>query len=233
MSPYLNLSLATTSFVGTHFLLSHPLRKHLARRMGEKGFLALYSAVAFATFGWMIFARLRTDSAPTLWLAEPWAWEAAAWVMLFAAVLLIGSLRGNPAMVDPDGRIRAPAAPTGVLAITRHPMMWAFILWAIVHIILWGSAANIILSSGILILAFGGSLAQDAKKRRLLGPDWVEWQRKTAFVPFMGQLMGRVSWKAAWPGWFALLGGLAFWMAATWAHVAAGGPPAGIWRWIG
>ena len=42
---------AAIAFVGTHFLLSHPLRAPLVARVGEKGFLGLYSLVAFATLG--------------------------------------------------------------------------------------------------------------------------------------------------------------------------------------
>src|SRR3546814_777828 len=129
--------------------------------------------------------------------------------------------------------MKAPDRPIGVLAITRHPMMWAFMIWAAVHVILWGSAANLILSSGILVLALVGSLGQDVKKRRLLGPDWIEWQRKTAYVPFAGQFSGRIPWGDARPGAFAIIGGTLFWLAATWAHTPAGGPAAGVWRWIG
>lgn len=37
------LLIAATAFVGTHFLMSHPLRAPLVSRLGEKGFLGLYS----------------------------------------------------------------------------------------------------------------------------------------------------------------------------------------------
>src|SRR3546814_17952421 len=96
-----------------------------------------------------------------------------------------------------------PDRPHGVYAITRHPMMWAFIIWALVHMALWGSTANLILSGGILALALFGSLGQDSKKKRLMGPDWVWWQRQTAYVPFVGPLAGRLRWRDALPGWAA------------------------------
>ena len=44
-----NVVVAAITFVGTHFLMSHPLRAPLVRAVGEKGFLGLYSLVAFAT----------------------------------------------------------------------------------------------------------------------------------------------------------------------------------------
>lgn len=233
MTPVSHLALATTAFVGTHLLLSHPFRKSLVRRVGEKGFLGLYSLAALATFGWMIGARLGISSDPVWWVAPPWFWDVATLLMLFASVLLAGSLRGNPAAVNPKGRIDLPDRPHGVYAITRHPMMWAFIIWALVHMALWGSTANLILSGGILALALFGSLGQDSKKKRLMGPDWVWWQRQTAYVPFAGQLAGRLRWRDALPGWAAFSAGLVIWLAATWAHLPAGGPAAGIWRWIG
>lgn len=37
------------SFVGTHFAMSHPLRRPLVARLGEAGFTGLYSLVSFIT----------------------------------------------------------------------------------------------------------------------------------------------------------------------------------------
>lgn len=56
MSPTINLAFATLGFVGTHLLMSHPLRAGLVARLGERGFAGAYSIVAFATLGWMILA---------------------------------------------------------------------------------------------------------------------------------------------------------------------------------
>src|SRR3546814_6854312 len=73
----------------------------------------------------MIGARLGISSDPVWWVAPPWFWDVVTLLMLFASVLLAGSLRGNPAAVNPKGRIDLPDRPHGVYAITRHPMMWA------------------------------------------------------------------------------------------------------------
>ena len=233
MSDLSELALATACFVAGHFIMSHPARRRLVHALGEKGFLGFYSLVVLAAFAWMIWAAIRAPAEPLFWVASPGAWDMATLIMLFACVLLVGSLRGNPAAVNPTGRVHIPDQARGVYAISRHPMMWAFMLWAAVHIMLWGSAANLIISSGILVLALFGSLAQDAKKRMLLGPDWIEWRDKTAYIPFAAQLRGRLGWRSVWPGGFALIGGTLLWLAATWAHAPAGGPAVGIWRWFG
>ena len=49
MQPISLLIATGVLFVGTHFALSHPLRDGLARGLGERGFLIVYSVVAIAT----------------------------------------------------------------------------------------------------------------------------------------------------------------------------------------
>src|SRR3546814_15217869 len=94
------------------------------------------------------------------------------------------------------------------------------------------SSDLLILSGGILALALFGSLGQDSKKKRLMGPDWVWWQRQTAYVPFVGQLAGRLRWRHALPGWAAFATGMVLWLPATWPLLPAGGPAALQQRWI-
>jgi uncharacterized membrane protein len=124
---------------------------------------------------------------------------------------------GNPALPG------APAAssPRGVLAITRHPMMWSFALWAVVHAAVIATPKALLLDAAILILALGGSVGQDRKKAKLMGERWHEWTAQTAFVPFTRGLAN--------PGLVALIGGTLFFLLATWLHPL----PIALWRWIG
>ena len=218
MSPIVSLALATCAFVGTHLVLSHPLREPLAGRVGERGFLGLYSLVALATLIWMIIAwRAAADPSPA-WVAPLWWWPVASAIMLVASILLAGSLVRNPAFPHPGADRPAFPPPRGIFAITRHPMNWSFILWALVHISISGSARNLIVAGGILVLAVAGSLGQDRKKARLLGEAWREWQARSSFVPFAALVRGRVRWRDAAPGWIAVAGGLALWAAVTSFH---------------
>ncbi len=212
------LALATLAFVGSHLALSHPFRIPLVGTVGERGFLLVYSIIAFVTLGAMILAYRSVDPGLPLWSAPDWWWPVAAAIMLAALILLVASLFGNPAFPRGDARQRPIGPAVGIFAITRHPMNWAFALWALVHLSLWGSPRNLIVASGILILAIGGSIGQDRKKRRLLGPPWLDWEARTSFIPFGALLTGRAKWSAASPGWIALLGGLALWLAITWLH---------------
>ena len=225
MDPLAELAAASLAFVGTHFALSHPLRAPLVARIGEKGFLLLYSLVAFATLGWMILAFRAAPSADLPGSGDI-GWIVATALTLPALVLFLGSLRGNPAFpgvkVHPEG---AGHAPRGVFVVTRHPMMWGFALWALSHILLWWSLRTLIVAATILFLALVGAHLQDRKKAALLGTRWSDWAARTSYWPRWSKLSGA--------GTVLWLVSLALWLLATWAHIPAAGIPAGVWRWLG
>ncbi|MEG3180973.1 NnrU family protein [Sphingomonas sp. LT1P40] len=224
---------ACVAFVGTHFLLSHPFRKPLADRIGERLFLGVYSLVAFATLGWMVWAYRAVPDAAQLWIVGDGLRALATAITLIASILLIGSLRGNPAMPDPTGAPKTVPAPRGVFAITRHPMMWGFALWAVAHVAVFPQPAQIVLAATIGLLALGGAALQDAKKRKLQPDFWPRWQRVTSYWPLAAVARGDAQGAAAWPGTFATVGGTILWLAASWAHIPLTGWDAGVWRWLG
>ena len=228
MTAMVSLILATIAFVATHFLLSHPLRAGLVAKMGPGGFLGLYSIVAFVTFGWMIWAAWLVPPMAPYWFAPLWffAWVAPL-LMLLSAILLAGSLIKNPAFPDPGGNAPGMRPAVGVFAITRHPMNWAFMIWALTHLLLSGRPLNIVIATGFFVLSFVGSVLQDRKKQALLGDGWRGWEARTSFVPFGAILDGRIPIRAVWPGWIALIGGVAIWLAASWLHAM----PVGPWYW--
>jgi uncharacterized membrane protein len=218
------LALATVAFVGTHLALSHIFRTRLVQNMGEAGFSGLYSIVAVLTLGGMILAWRSIEASVPLWIAPDWWWPAASALMLLASILLVGAFVRNPAFPHPGAAKQAVRPATGVFAVTRHPMNWSIALWAFVHLSLWWSPRNLIVATGMLILAIAGSIGQDRKKRGVIGRAWRDWEARTSFVPFAALLAGRAKWRAALPGRVALLGGLALWLAVTWFHVPTVSP---------
>lgn len=219
------LALASVAFVGIHFLLSHPLRAPLVKALGEGPFAGLYSLVALATFGWMIWAYpgASAESYP-LWDAGRWGFVAATLLMWLGSVLFMGSLRRNPAFPRPGKPIERIDEPNGVYSITRHPMMWGFTLWAATHAIVNPTQASLILCAAIAFLALVGAALQDVKKQKLLGPVWREWTGKTSFIPYGRGLRSADG--------FALVTGTLIWLGATWAHGALGYRPAGVWAFF-
>lgn len=221
---------AAIAFVGSHFLLSHPLRGLLVRAIGEKGFLGVYSLVAFATFGWLIVAYVHAPLTAPLWPAGDVLWAVATVVMLIASILLMGSLIRNPAL--PTGGQPGPFPETarGVFAVTRHPMMWSFALWGLCHAAVFPVAKSLILAAAVVFLALVGAALQDRKKERLQPDLWPVWEAKTSYLPFATIAAGRAQLGGF--GSHALLGGLFVWLVATWAHGPLTGWAAGIWHWL-
>ena len=228
MNGHAGLALATAAFVGSHLALSHPLRLKLVRNLGEGPFVLLYSVVAAATLLAMILAWRGIGQSLPLWIAPGWAWWLGSALILLACILLAGSFMKNPAFPQPGARAKAVRPATGVFAITRHPMNWAFALWALVHISLWGSPRNLIVAGGLLLLAILGSIGQDRKKANVMGETWRRWQAATSFVPFGALVDGRIAWRKAAPGWIAAGGGLALWLAVTWLHAPSVSPVAAL-----
>lgn len=217
------LMAASAAFVGTHFLLSHPLRAPLVRALGERGFAGVYSLVAFATLGWVIVAFRAATPGPLLW--NGWAdapWLVASVLTVLAMALLLASLVGNPAMPEASLEGLATREARGVFRVTRHPMMMGFALWAVAHVIVAPSARVIVLAGAMALLALVGAHLQDRKKVALHADAWRAWCGRTAFWPHLGRLADL--------GWF-WLAGLAAWVGATWLHLWLSGIPAGLWRW--
>ena len=209
--------------MGTHFALSHPLRAPLVRLLGATGFMLAYSLVAVACMAWMYFAFIDAPGGGLPGTGEI-GWAITTALTLPALVLFFGSLRGNPALPAPGADRLTARDPSGVFAVTRHPMMWGFALWAIAHLVLWWSWRTNIVALAILVLALVGAHLQDRKKRALMGEAWEEWQAKTSYWPRWSALPS--------VGWKPWLAGAFVWLAATYGHIHAAGIPAGVWRWL-
>jgi len=165
------------------FLLSHGLparpnwRAAGTRRLGDAGYLIGYSLMSLAVVTWLGFAYA---DAPYV---EVWPYvPELRWVtlvaMLAACILLVaGFTTPNPFSLGPGGGGYDPARP-GILRLTRHPALWALVLWAGGHIPPNGDAASLILFTPMLLLALAGPALMERKRRRTLGTD--EWERLAA-----------------------------------------------------
>ena len=209
-------ALLMAAFVVTHIgMATSGVRDGLVTRFGEKGFQGLYALVSFALLGAAMFVY-RDLEPVSAWVAPTGAWHVSTLVMLFASILFVGSV--TPANKALAGVPASDRPASGVLRITRHPMMWSFALWAAVHATLSGSLPTVILAAGIGMLALLGAAHQDFKKRRLMGETWARYERETSYWPFGAQLSGRQPWSAVWPGLVPVVGGIALWALLTFVH---------------
>ena len=218
------LAVGMIAFVGTHLLMSHPLRAAMVRQFGQSGFLGVYSIISLVTFSAAVIAFGKASPSPQLWDGQALLpWVLGSLLTLVASALFLASLMGNPALAGTDVSGLSTRLPNGVFKVTRHPMMSAFTLWGVAHILVAPSARTIILSSGIIALAVIGSRGQDAKKVALYGVDWRAWMKRTSFWPNPAAF-GHLGfyWVAAVPVWLLL----------TWLHLKLAAIPAGLWIWL-
>lgn len=215
------LVVALTAFLGSHYLLSHPLRSRMLKALGDKAFPAVYSLVALATFVWTIVAFGSAPREPLLWDGmAPLPWIVASILTLLALALFMASLTGNPAL--PGAKVHGLSAqlPRGIFKVTRHPMMMGFALWAVSHILVAPSPRVLVLMGGLIVLALFGSHLQDKKKKALYGTEWRSWVKRTSFWPNLAHARELGAWIAA-----AILP----WLFVTWVHLRLARIPAGIW----
>ena len=206
------LLLATAAFLGTHFVSSTPLRQRLVSAMGEWPYRGLYSLAAFATLGWMIWAY---NQAPreVLW---PGLRHLPSLVMPLAFMLIACGYARNPTAVGGEKLLRSDEPARGIIRITRHPIMWAIILWATAHVLARGDVKSVVFFGGFLILAALGTVLIDSRKKA--SPDWARFAAVTSNLPFVAIAQGRnrLAWREI--GWLRPLAGIAAFLAFFLLH---------------
>ena len=216
MEPMTHLVLAAVAFLATHYIASTPLRAALVATLG-KAYLALYSLLAFATLGWMIWAFYHAPFI-NLWYAVALR-PVPLFVMPIALVFMVCALATpNPTMVGREKLLKSTHPARGILRITRHPLMWGFALWGASHIAARGDAAALIFFGTFVVLALSGAWLIDRRKAATLGADWQQFAAVTSNLPFAAIAGGRNQFKLAEIGWWKILLGLALYVALIMLH---------------
>lgn len=179
------------AFVLLHFLLSAlPVRRRLRSAIGEKGFATLYSVLALASFAGMVM-HFRTAPFVELWSPPAWTRWVPVLVMPVALFAMVaGFSTRSPTAVGQEGAAKTER-PTGILAVTRHPALWGFALWAASHLATNGELHVVLVAGAILVLALGGMLHIDARRKATLGEEWEAYAAMTSVVPFAAIAQGR------------------------------------------
>jgi uncharacterized membrane protein len=210
----IELLLAAVIFVGSHFgISSTALRDELVRRLGERAYLALYSAVALILLAWLIRAYAHVQDPLMLWIRPPLLIVLPMVVMPLALLLFVGGYtQRNPTAVMQGKPLPTNRPAPGVLAITRHPLMWAIGLWALSHLLISDNVAAFIFFGAFTVLALHGTRVLDAKKQRTWPPE--EWQRfaaATSNIPFAAVFTSRNEVRIAEIRWWrAMLAGVLY-----------------------
>jgi uncharacterized membrane protein len=204
---------ATAAFVLTHFASSTPLRGAAVRAIGVWPWRAIYSLVAFATLGWMIWAYGQAPRGAPLWTPLR---HLPALVMPLAFILLAAGYGRNPTMVGAEKLLKSDDPARGMIRITRHPLMWAVILWSLAHIAARADARAIVFFGGLFVVAALGTVLMDWKKRD--DPNWPRFAALTSNIPFVAVAQGRnrIAWREI--GWLRPALGLGLFAVFYYLH---------------
>jgi uncharacterized membrane protein len=208
---------AAATFVGSHFLLSsQSIRSPLVRTIGEWAFRGLYSAVAIASFAWLLLAY--AGAPETLIWQPPVALKHLSLTIMPVAWLLLvaGYTSRNPTAVVMDRLV--PLEPKGILKVTRHPVMWAIGLWGIAHLLANGEGRATILFAAFTVLALGGAWHLDRRKASSIGPAWQGFAQATSNVPLAAVFAGRARLTFGDIGWWRIALALALYGAVLYYH---------------
>jgi uncharacterized membrane protein len=187
-----SLILAAVFFVAIHLLVAATaLRDRLIARLGAGAYRGMFSLASVVGIVWLGVAYAGAPLVP-LWGQFPGCKIVALAGMLIAVVLVVvGLTTPNPTSVGGEALLARAAAPVGILRITRHPFLWGVALWALVHLVVNGDLASLVLFGGLLGLALIGPASIDRKRRRALGAAWDGFAGRTSNLPFLAIAEGR------------------------------------------
>ncbi|WP_119418956.1 NnrU family protein [Desertibaculum subflavum] len=197
MEPAQTHLLAAAAFwLAVHIgLAGTALRGRLIGALGANGFRGLFSVLSVVGLGLLIWTYNRAGQPEAflgLWAPERWTYWVPFLVMPVALLLFVGSVTApNPTAVGAEGLLQRPDPARGILRITRHPMLWSFVLWAAAHMVPNGDFASLVLFATILVTALYGMPSIDRKRAAADPRGWAAYAGKTSIVPFAAIVSGR------------------------------------------
>lgn len=219
------LLISCAAFLALHIgISSTPLRAMLLARLGENAYLGVYSLLAFASLGAMIYAYAEMPHTAFLWLPGTLAFSLTKGILLLAIVLIVmGNMTKNPTAVKMQSAIDNEIP--GIVKITRHPLQWGILLFALGHLISNGDAASVVFFSTLVLVSMVGMVMMDRRKKASAGEKWQGFFATTSLIPFAAILSGRIKFRLAELNWLAVGIGIALYLAAFRFHsVVSGGP---------
>ena len=201
----LSLLAAALFFVGIHLFVSGTtLRDAIVGRIGEQGFLGLFSLASLGGFVWLCWAY--SHATPIYLYPEIPAlrWLVLALVFIAFQLVVIGLTTPSPTATGGESKLDDETPATGILRITRHPFLWGVAIFALAHVVQNGEARALVLFGTLLVLALTGPISIDAKRARKFGDKWERFAGATSNVPFAAIAAGRNELRLGELGWWRI-----------------------------
>jgi uncharacterized membrane protein len=194
MDPVFGTVALWLAMLGTHIgLASRRPRTALVARLGEQGYLFVFSLVAAVCFTALVgfYAAHRFEGPPGLALGgDPLLRVTLISVVVLGVVLAAASLVDYPrSPMAIFGRPRSE--PYGIERITRHSFFVAMALVGGAHVFLAPHLVGAVFAGGFAVLGLVGSWHQDRKLLRQRGEPYAAYVAATSTIPFAAILAGR------------------------------------------
>jgi uncharacterized membrane protein len=180
--------LALVAFLLLHSVPALPtFRRRLTEALGLRLYLLAYSATSVALLIWVLHAAWSTEYVE-IW--EPSSKSALANLVLSPLGLFLiaaGLISPNPASVS----FTTGAVPGAITAITRHPVLWGFLLWSIGHVAANGDTRSLLIFGGLGLFSAVGILVTEKRARRRMGNRWSPIETSTSIIPLIALFSGR------------------------------------------
>jgi uncharacterized membrane protein len=190
--PFAELALAAATWFLLHRAVAgSSLRTIIVRRIGEGRFRGLFALLSVASLWWLV-AAYRTAPCAPLWATPRALLRLPATVMPLAFTLLAGAFSvPNPTSVGAEHALERETVARGVLRVTRHPFLWAVLLWAGAHLIVNGHVAALLFFGSLFATALVGTGDIDRKRLRSNPTAFARYVKVTSNLPFAAILSGR------------------------------------------
>jgi uncharacterized membrane protein len=218
------LLMAAAFWFATHNgLASGVMRARLVAGLGANGFRIFYSILSVLALVLLARASGAAETLP-LWTVPAWLRLILALIMLPAFLFFVAGFLRNPTAVG--GEALAGQQIRGIQRITRHPMLWSFALWALVHVIGNGDLASLIFFGTFAISALIGMSSIDRKLAARSPEAAAKLRNETSILPFGAIMAGRNRLVLVEIGWLAPLLAVIGWAAVLHFHARFFGVPA-------
>lgn len=218
------LLMAAAFWFATHNgLASGMMRARLVAGLGANGFRIFYSILSVLALVLLARASGAAEAIP-LWTAPAWLRLLLALIMLPAFLFFAAGFLRNPTAVG--GEALAGQQIRGIQRITRHPMLWSFAIWALVHVIGNGDLASLIFFGTFAISALIGMSSIDRKLAARSPEAAAKLRNETSILPFGAIMAGRNRLVLVEIGWLAPALALIGWAVTLHFHARFFGVPA-------
>jgi uncharacterized membrane protein len=179
----------------------------LVRASSENSYLGIYSLISLVSIVWLIY--LYSNMEHTVFIWQQGTLNSAIPIIFMPLVVIFlasGLVAKNPTAMKMEASLGEEV--TGILRISRHPVQWGILVWAVTHMISNGDLASLIFFGCFAIVAGLGTLLLDRKRAGSEGDKWTAFVEKTSNVPFLAVLSGRNQFKPGEIGWISIVIGL-------------------------